>query len=471
MTTKEMFNYLVNLGFTKEGVAGLMGNLKAESNLNPKNLQNTFERKLGMTDVAYTKAVDDGNYKNFVRDSAGYGLAQWTFWSRKQNLLEFAKRKDTSIGNCKMQLEFLYKELQGYKEVFEVLKTTKSIKDASNIVLTQFEKPADQSEAVQRKRIEYSQSIYNECVDEKEESEVVTMGTKYEYDVAIDAGHGSKTAGKRTPNGYREHYINVKTSYYEEQYLEERGLKCLRVGWDDTNAKDDSDVSLSNRQKKIKNANCRIVTSNHANAHGTGNKYTSANGVETLIHAVASKRGDSRALAKAIQKQIVKGTEQTDRGVKEQVLAMCNCTAMGCEAAALTEIGFMTNKMEADLMKTDAFCKEQGEDIARGVLAYLGVEDKKVSSTTNKKPSTKKRIVDLAQGFKKTYDKTYTVNAEDGLNLRYVASAANKEDIIVKIPKGKKVTCYGYYTKNGSTTWLLVQYGNYTGFASKAYLK
>lgn len=298
-----------------------------------------------------------------------------------------------------------------------------------------------------------------------------TTSKEFNYDVAIDAGHGSNTSGKRTPDGYREHYINVKTSFYEEQYLEERGLKCLRVGWDDTNAKDDSDVSLSERQKKIKNAKCRVVTSNHANAHGDGKKYTSANGAETLIHSVASKRGDSRALANAIQKQLIKGTEQTNRGVKEQNLAMCNCTAMGCEAAALMEIGFMTNKREADLMKTDAFCKEQGEDIARGVLAYLGIEDKKVSSPSGKKPSEKKRIVDPAQGFKKTYAKTYTVKAANGLNLRYVASSASKDDIIAAIPKGKKVTCYGYYTKNGSTVWLLVQYGKYTGYVSKAYLK
>ena len=184
MTTKEIFNYLVNLGFTKEGVAGLMGNLKAESNLNPKNLQNTFEKKLGMTDASYTNAVDDGSYKNFVRDSAGYGLAQWTFWSRKQNLLDFAKRKGVSIGDCKMQLDFLYKELQGYKKVFETLKTTKSIQDASDIVLTQFEKPADQSEKVKKKRAEYGQEIYKECVDKKEESEEVSMAKK--INVAID---------------------------------------------------------------------------------------------------------------------------------------------------------------------------------------------------------------------------------------------------------------------------------------------
>lgn len=69
----------------------LMGNLYAESALSPKNLQNSYERKLGYTDDTYTAAVDSGAYKNFVKDSAGYGLAQWTYWSRKQNMLAFAQ--------------------------------------------------------------------------------------------------------------------------------------------------------------------------------------------------------------------------------------------------------------------------------------------------------------------------------------------------------------------------------------------
>lgn len=287
--------------------------------------------------------------------------------------------------------------------------------------------------------------------------------------VAIDAGHGSNTAGKRTPSGYREHYINVKSAYYCEQYLEDRGVECVRIAWDDANAKDDADVSLSTRQKQIKNAECDASVSFHANAFKA--IWNTAKGVETLIHITASRRGDSERLAKLVQAELVKGTKQTDRGVKKQSLAMCNCTAMGVDAAVLVEIGFMTNKREAELMMTDEFCKEQGEDVARGILKYYKMEDKIIAYTTSKKPSAKKRIVDPAQGFKKSYAKTYTVKAEDGLNLRYKASAASEKDIIMSIPKGKKVTCYGYYTKNGSTIWLLVQYGNYTGFVSKAYLK
>lgn len=122
-----------------------MGNLYAESGLKPTNLQNTFEKKLGMSDDEYTKAVDDKTYTNFVKDSAGYGLAQWTYYSRKQKMLDFHMEKGKSIGDLTTQLEFLVQELTtGYKtSVWEVLKTAKSVLEASNAVLLKFERPAD----------------------------------------------------------------------------------------------------------------------------------------------------------------------------------------------------------------------------------------------------------------------------------------------------------------------------------------
>lgn len=143
------------------GVAGLMGNLKAESALNPKNLQNSYEKKLGMTDDEYTHAVDSGAYTNFARDAAGYGLAQWTYWSRKQNLLNFAKERGASIGDLTMQLEFLWKELRSYKTALATLKEAKSVREASDAVLTQYEKPANQSDSVKMARAKYGQTYYD----------------------------------------------------------------------------------------------------------------------------------------------------------------------------------------------------------------------------------------------------------------------------------------------------------------------
>lgn len=187
--------------------------------------------------------------------------------------------------------------------------------------------------------------------------------------IAIDAGHGYNTAGKRTPDGYREHAINVMCASFCEAALTRSGFDTVRIGWDDDISINDADLSLSKRQQLVKNTRCQISVSFHANAHGSGKEYTSANGVETLIHD--KYPSDSAVLAKCVQNQLVKGTAQTNRGVKQQSLSMCNCKTMGTQASILVEIGFMTNKIEADLMKTQAFCKEQGEDVARGICEYL----------------------------------------------------------------------------------------------------
>ena len=159
---KKIWDYFKSKGLNDYACAGILGNLYAESGLNPKNLQNTGNKKLDMTDDEYCIAVDNGTYTNFIRDSYGFGLAQWTFWSRKQNLLNHVKSTNKSIGNLEAQLEFLYKELsESYKSALSILETATSILQASNAILLKYEKPADQSEAVQNKRASYGQQYYD----------------------------------------------------------------------------------------------------------------------------------------------------------------------------------------------------------------------------------------------------------------------------------------------------------------------
>lgn len=149
-----------------------MGNIYAESGLSSTNLQNSFEKKLGYTDASYTSGVDAGTYTNFVRDSAGYGLCQWTYWSRKQALLEFCHSKGTSIGDLEMQLEFMYKELsENYGTVMSVLRSATTVLQASNSVLLQYERPADQSSAVQSKRASYGQVYYDKFASKTNQQE------------------------------------------------------------------------------------------------------------------------------------------------------------------------------------------------------------------------------------------------------------------------------------------------------------
>lgn len=162
---EKIWVFFKSKGFNDYAIAAIMGNLYAESALNPINLENSYEKKLGYNDESYTKAVDDGSYTNFVYDSAGYGLAQWTYYSRKANLLKYAKKKGTSIGNLFMQLEFLLDELQSYSKVYNVLKSAKSIKEASDVILVDFERPADQSNANKERRADYGKKYYDKFAD------------------------------------------------------------------------------------------------------------------------------------------------------------------------------------------------------------------------------------------------------------------------------------------------------------------
>ena len=153
--------FLTGKGLSAYAVAGIMGNLYAESGLNANNLQNSYNTKFGMTDAEYTAAVDNGSYANFGNDGAGYGLAQWTYYSRKQALLDYVRTAGKSVGDLGTQLAFLWQELQGYKSVMAALKAATSVRAASDAVLTGYEKPADQSESVQKKRAEYGQRYYD----------------------------------------------------------------------------------------------------------------------------------------------------------------------------------------------------------------------------------------------------------------------------------------------------------------------
>ena len=138
-TEERIWNHLKGWILNDYGTAALMGHLYAESGLNPRNLQNSYEKSLGYTDDTYTAAVDSGKYAGFVRDSAGYGLAQWTYWSRKEALLAYVKAAGASVGDLETQLGFLRKELaESYPSVLAALKSAKSVREASDVVLTKY---------------------------------------------------------------------------------------------------------------------------------------------------------------------------------------------------------------------------------------------------------------------------------------------------------------------------------------------
>lgn len=167
VSEKDIWDLLIKKGFTQEATAGIMGNTHAESANKPNNLQNSGNRKLGLTDEQYTENVNNGTYKNFVNDSIGYGLCQWTISSRKSGLLSFAKSRGVSIDDADMQIEFLIKELKSYG-LYNKIVHSKDIYYVTKTFLVEFERPAsviNKTEAQINKvadvRNNYSEIIYN----------------------------------------------------------------------------------------------------------------------------------------------------------------------------------------------------------------------------------------------------------------------------------------------------------------------
>lgn len=195
---KIMWNFLFEKLQNEFAVAGIMGNLYAESGLRSNNLQQTYEKKLSHTDDTYTAAVDNGTYVNFVKDSAGYGLAQWTYWSRKEMLLKFATEAKKSIGDYQMQLEFLWYELtRNFSSLVKQLKASTSVKEASNLVLHKFEQPADQSETVEMTRSDYSQNYYNKFHIEVKNPDVEVIEPNPEPQPEIVTPEDKKTLAQK----------------------------------------------------------------------------------------------------------------------------------------------------------------------------------------------------------------------------------------------------------------------------------
>lgn len=161
MTTIERAKYIYKVcraaGMTYAGAIGMLGNLQGEtSDFDPMSCETQYLNRYGLTDAEYTRRADAGEKIHgdyyFTHDSAGYGIVQWTYWSRKKGLLDFAKAVGKSVGDLDVQIAYMLKELSGYyTAAWKVLTATESIAEAVKICVTAYEKPANQADAISRR--------------------------------------------------------------------------------------------------------------------------------------------------------------------------------------------------------------------------------------------------------------------------------------------------------------------------------
>lgn len=158
-----IWNGLKNFIGNDIGVAGLIGNFYAESNLVPFIKQGNVP--VGQTSIDYSKNVVSGaiSEHDFVHAGSGYGLAQWTYYTRRQTLYNLWKSGNyDSIGNTDLGIAHVKFELEGgYIGTLNVLKTATDIRTASDYALHNYEQPADQGETSQKLRATYGEYFYS----------------------------------------------------------------------------------------------------------------------------------------------------------------------------------------------------------------------------------------------------------------------------------------------------------------------
>ena len=139
MSARDIYAELIAAGLTHEGTCGLMGNMQAESGMKSNIAQRGMTE---LSDEEYTAAAAEWPVK-FIHDGVGYGLCQWTYWSRKQALFNFAQERGASVGDEEMQAEFCISELKNdYPGLWALLCSVTDIYTAASEVCTVYERPA-----------------------------------------------------------------------------------------------------------------------------------------------------------------------------------------------------------------------------------------------------------------------------------------------------------------------------------------
>ncbi len=159
MTNREIFDVFTGAGMTAEGACAVMGNFMAESSMVPNIAQRGMTK---LTDAQYTAAADNGLI-DFAHDQVGYGLAQWTYHTRKANLLAYARAQGVSVGDPAMQCRFCLKELQAdYHTIWHDLCQSHDLFQLTQLVCTQYERPAVNNVGT---RYEYAQEFLKEMTE------------------------------------------------------------------------------------------------------------------------------------------------------------------------------------------------------------------------------------------------------------------------------------------------------------------
>jgi hypothetical protein len=146
VNAKYIYSYLINEGWTINAISGMLGNIEAESTMNPGRWQND----------------------NVGVSSLGYGLVQWTpstkyiDWCTSEGITD-SSEMDSNLRRIIYESEnnIQWIATSSYNMSFkEFSNSTLSVSELAKAFLLNYERPADQSSEVQNYRAELGLQWY-----------------------------------------------------------------------------------------------------------------------------------------------------------------------------------------------------------------------------------------------------------------------------------------------------------------------
>lgn len=255
--------------------------------------------------------------------------------------------------------------------------------------------------------------------------------------IALDSGHGLKTAGKQTPDGIKEWTLNDKVRDKVVAILSDYECEILHTDNNEGNV----DESLADRIAKYKKAGADAFVSIHHNAN-TG-KWNTATGVE--IYTDKKPTAKDTKLANCIYPKLVKYTGLKGRGIKKEDWYVINQNSI---PAVLVEGGFMDGKNDYTIITSDAGQTAYAKAVAEGLIEFLGLKKKAKPAV---KPATK-------PAAKVTYFKKYTGKSVSIVTALNSIGATSSYAYRAKIAKKNNIKLYvGTAAQNTKMLTLLKQ--------------
>lgn len=167
LNARYIYSYLIEKGWSLNAICGMLGNIEAESSMNPGRWQSD----------------------SIGSSTLGYGLVQWTpsskyiDWAKEQGFVDYSEM-GANLARIIYEVEnnIQWIATSSYYYSFKDFSTSGlSVSELAKAFLLNYERPADQSESVQNYRASLAEAWYVELTGETPQPSTKAKRKKYNF--------------------------------------------------------------------------------------------------------------------------------------------------------------------------------------------------------------------------------------------------------------------------------------------------